>query len=126
MPKVNCSVIGCVNSTYKINKCKKETCAEHNLEAEGNYKKKVYYLECKPPFHLHTFPGPIKCQQLREEWIKAVRREHLTKKDLANPLQVIESVPFMLLMDWQLTKIPYQPFTFVMKVKNKKIKKAIT
>ena len=34
MPKLNCSV-GCSNSTYKINKWKKETCTEHNLEAEG-------------------------------------------------------------------------------------------
>ena len=38
MPKANYSVIGCSNSTYKINKWKKETCTEHNLEL-------------KPPFH---------------------------------------------------------------------------
>ena len=99
MPKVNCSVIGCANSTYKINKCKKETCAKHNLEAEGNYKKKGYYLKCKLPFHLPTFPGPIKCKQLREAWIKAVRQKYLAKKDLANQLQVIVSVPSILLMD---------------------------
>ena len=36
MPKVNCNVIGCSNSTYKINKWKKETCTKHILEAEGN------------------------------------------------------------------------------------------
>ena len=40
MPKVNCSVIGCSNSTYKIKTWKKETCTEHNLEAEDNCKKK--------------------------------------------------------------------------------------
>ena len=40
IPKVNCSVIGCSNSTYKINKWKKETCTEHNLDAEGNCIKK--------------------------------------------------------------------------------------
>ena len=39
MPKANCSVISCSNSTYKINKWK--TCTEHSLEL-------------KPPFHLHT------------------------------------------------------------------------
>ena len=80
VPKVNCSVIGCSNSTYKINKWKKETYTDHNLEAEGSYKKKGDCLECKPPFHLHTFPGPIKCKQLREAWIKAVRREPFDKK----------------------------------------------
>ena len=62
MPKVNCSVIGCSNSTYKMNKWKKETCAEHNLKAEGNCEKKADCLECKPLFHLHTFPGPFKCK----------------------------------------------------------------
>ena len=36
MPKVNCNFIGCSNSTYKINKWKKETCTKHNLETEGN------------------------------------------------------------------------------------------
>ena len=66
MPKVNLSVIDYSNSTYEINKSKKETCTECNLEAEGNCKKKVDCHECKPPFHLHTFPGPIKCKQLRE------------------------------------------------------------
>ena len=66
MPKVNLSVIDYSNSTYEINKWKKETCTERNLEAEGNCKKKGDCLECKPAFHLHTFPGPIKCKQLRE------------------------------------------------------------
>ena len=37
MAKVNCSVIGCSNSTYKCNKWKKDTCTKHNLEAEGNW-----------------------------------------------------------------------------------------
>ena len=40
MPKVNCSVFGCSNGTDKINKWKKETCTEQNLEAEGSCKKK--------------------------------------------------------------------------------------
>ena len=87
----------------------KETCTKHNLEAEGNCKKKGVYLECKPPFHLHIFPGPIKCKQLREAWIKAVRQEPF------------ESVPFILLMDWQLMKIPYEPFSLVIKRKKSRI-----
>ena len=57
--KVNCSVIGYWNSTYKINKWKKETCTEHNLEAEGNCKKKGYYLECKLPFIYIFFLAPL-------------------------------------------------------------------
>ena len=30
MPKVNCAVINCSNSTYKLNKWKQETCYERN------------------------------------------------------------------------------------------------
>ena len=85
MPKVNCSVVGYSNSTYKINKWKKGTCTEQNLEAEGNCKKKGDCLECKPPSQLHTFPGSIKCKQLREAWIKAVRREPFHKKGSWQP-----------------------------------------
>ena len=101
MPKVNCNVFGCSNSTYKINKSKKETCTEHNLEAEGDCKNKGGCLEYKPPFYLHTFPGHIKCKQLREAQINAVRQEPFDKKkDLRNHLQVIESVLFILFIDW--------------------------
>ena len=85
MPKINCSVTGCSNSTYKINKWKKETCTEHNLETEGNCKKNRDCTECKPPVHLHTFPGTIKYKQLREAWIKAVRREPFDKKGSWQP-----------------------------------------
>ena len=38
--KLDCSFIGCSNRTYKINKWKNETCTEHNVEDEGNCKKK--------------------------------------------------------------------------------------
>ena len=64
----------------KLRNEKKKICSEQNLEAEGNCKKKGDCLVCKPPFYLHTFPGPIKCKQLREAWIKVVRRESFDKK----------------------------------------------
>ena len=66
MSKVNCSVTDCSNSTYKLNKYKKQPSNEHNLETKNNCKKKGVCLKCKPPFRLHTFHGPIKCKQLRE------------------------------------------------------------
>ena len=87
--------------------------------------KKVDCIECKPPSHLYFFPGPIKFKQLREAWIKKVRRETLTKKDLGNQLQAIESVPSILLMDWKLIKIPYQPFFLIMKIKKKKSRRRL-
>ena len=63
-----------------LDKWKKETCTERKLEAEGNCKKKGGYVECKPPFPLHIFPGPIKCKKLREAYTKAVRSEPFHKK----------------------------------------------
>ena len=83
--KVNCSVIGCSNGAYRINKRKKETCTEHNLKAEGHCKKKRDYLKCKPSSRLHPFLGPIKCKQLREAWMKAVRQEPFDKKGSWQP-----------------------------------------
>ena len=103
----------------QTNRWKKETCKEHNLEADGNCKKKGDCLESKPPFHLHTFPSPIKCKQLREASIKAVRREPFDKKRSWQPAPSDRVCSFILLMDWQLMKIPYQPFFLVMKVKRK-------
>ena len=50
---------------------------------------------------------------------------HLTKKDLGNQLEVIESVPFILLMERQLIKIPKQPFFLVMKSNRKNQKEHI-
>ena len=40
----------------------------------------------------------------------------MTKNDFGNQRQVTKSIPFILLMDWQLRKIPYQPFLLVMKI----------
>ena len=80
MPKVNCSVIGCSNSTYNINNWQKEAFSEHNLEVEGTCNKIGNCLEWKPQFHLHTFSDPIKCKQLRGAWIRAVRQEPFDKK----------------------------------------------
>ena len=50
-----------------------------------NCKKKGDCNECKSPFHLHTFPGPIKCKQLRDSWIKAVRQKPFDKKGSWQP-----------------------------------------
>ena len=80
MSKVNCSVIACSNSTNKTNQWKKEICTK-----PLSCKKKRDSLECKPPIHLHTFPGLIKYKQLREAWIKAVRREPIEKKGSWQP-----------------------------------------
>ena len=58
----------------------KRTCIKHNPEAKGNCKKKEDCLECKPQFHWDTFPGPIRCEELIEAWIKAVRRKPFEKE----------------------------------------------
>lgn len=65
MPKVNCSVTGCSDSTHKLIKWKKETCTEHNI-IQGNCKNKGDCLESKRPFHLYTCPCLVKCKDLRE------------------------------------------------------------
>ena len=80
MPQANCSVIGCSNSTYKIKKLKKKLAQNRTLKLKVTARREGDCLECKPSFHLHTCPGPIKCKQLRKAWIKAVRREPTSSK----------------------------------------------
>ena len=52
MPKVNCAVKGCTNSTYRLNKWKKEVCNEH----KQNISRKECSL-CEKPFLLCKFPA---------------------------------------------------------------------
>ena len=106
----------------KLTNGKNETCTEHNPDAEGNCKKKQDCLKCKPSFHLHSFPGSIKCKKPREALIKAVKREPFDKKGPWQPAakdRVCSIHSFILLMDGRLMKVPYQPFFLVMKAKRK-------
>ena len=63
---------------------KKETCTEHNLEAEQlkvTARRKGTALNVNHRFtYIPTFSGPIKCKQLRKAWLKAVRGESFDKK----------------------------------------------
>ena len=43
MPKVNCAVVGCTNSTYRLNKWKKEVCNQHKAEKNVHYVKNHFY-----------------------------------------------------------------------------------
>ena len=52
MPKVNCAVIGCIKSTYQLNKWKKEVCNEH----EQNTSRKECSL-CEKLFLVNKFPA---------------------------------------------------------------------
>ena len=74
MPKVNFAVIGCTNSTYRLNKWKKEICNEH----EQNISRKECSL-CEKPFLLYKFPAAKQKNKERQLWIKALRREIINK-----------------------------------------------
>ena len=50
MPKVNCAVIGCSNSTYRLKKWKKLVC-DHHAPATKND------CVCAAPFKLFCFPS---------------------------------------------------------------------
>ena len=63
----NCAVIGCTNSTYRLEKWKKTSCTIHNGFVKGN-------CSCEPPFRLYCFPGQIRHNEKREKWIRLLRR----------------------------------------------------
>ena len=70
MPKVNCAVIGCTISTYRLNKWKKEVCNEH----EQNISSKECSL-CEKPFLFYKFPAAKQKNKERQLWIKALIRK---------------------------------------------------
>ena len=65
MPKVNCAVIGCTNSTYRLNKWTLEICDAHHHP--GSCITKENCKDCKKPFTLYCFPSVLKnCEKEKE------------------------------------------------------------
>ena len=77
MPKANCAVIGCTNSTYQLKKWTLEICDAHHHSGscitKGNCK------DCEKPFALYCFPSVLKNREKRKLWIKALKRENKGK-----------------------------------------------
>ena len=71
MSKVNCAVMNCSNSTYKLKKWKQEICYEHN-DFDSSCKREDY-IHCIPPFELYCFPSILGNGELRNKWIRALK-----------------------------------------------------
>ena len=67
MGKLICTVIGCTNSYYRLDKWKKSICDLHSDKTHE-------VCVCEKPFRLYCFPGPIRFHERRERWIKVIRR----------------------------------------------------
>ena len=78
MPKVNCAVINCSNSTYKLKKWK-QVCYEHN--GFDSSCKREDYIHCIPPFKLYCFPSILRNAELRNKWIRALKRQNKDKTE---------------------------------------------
>lgn len=78
MGPANCAVVGCFNSSRKIDKWKKETCNEH-----GTLQKDC---GCNPPFRLFMFPSTLRNGDKRKIWIQKLKRQ-TAKKTLWKPLE---------------------------------------
>ena len=68
MPKVNCAVISCTNSTYQLNKWTLEICDAHHHP--GSCITKENCKDCEKPFALYCFPSVLKNGEKRKLWIK--------------------------------------------------------
>ena len=73
MPKVNCAVVNCSNSTYKLKQQKQEICYEHN-DFDSSCKWE-YCIHCIPPFK-HNENA-----ELRNKWIRALKRQNKDKTE---------------------------------------------
>ena len=79
MPKVNCAVINCSSSTYKLKKWKEEICYEHN-DFDISYKREDC-IHCTPPFKLYCFSSILRNAELRNKWIRALKRQNKDKTE---------------------------------------------
>ena len=65
MPKKNCTVLNCSNSTYKLKKWKQELCYEH--DDFGSSCKREDCIHCIPLFKLYYFPSILRKAELRNK-----------------------------------------------------------
>ena len=79
MPKVNCAVRNCSKSTYKLKKWKQETCYERN-DFDSSWKQEVC-IDCIPPFKLYCFPNILRNAELRNKWVRALKRQNRDKTE---------------------------------------------
>ena len=79
MSKVNCAVINCSNRTYKLKKWKQEICYEHD-DFDSSCKWEDW-IHCIPPFKLYCFPSILRNAELRNKWIRALKRQNKDKTE---------------------------------------------
>ena len=81
MPKVNCAVVGCSSSTYRINKWKKEPCLEHGhknvVKGQCPSCEKPYSLYQIHEFRLHVSRDTL----MRDTRIQALKQEIRTEQN---------------------------------------------
>lgn len=70
MGRVNCAVIGCLNSSTKLKKWESSACEEESHK--GLLKKNC---SCEKPFILYMFPSVKRNGEKRAAWIKLLKRE---------------------------------------------------
>ena len=77
MPKVNCTVINCSNSTYKVKKWKQEIYFGH-YDYDSSCKREDC-IRCIPPFKLYYFPSILRNPELRNKWNRTLNRQNKDK-----------------------------------------------
>ena len=78
MPRKNCAVINCSNSTQKLkNGNKKSVMSITTLAVAQAEREDCIY--CIPPFKLYCFPNILRNEKLRNKWIRALKRQNKNK-----------------------------------------------
>jgi len=78
MPKVNCAVINCTNSSYQLKKWSQEKCEDHSHNGSEEIKRENC-VSCEAPYMFHCFPSILRNSEIRTSWIKAMKRENKNK-----------------------------------------------
>ena len=76
---MNCAITNCLNSTYKLKKWKQEISFEHR-DFDSRCKREEC-IHCIPPFKWWCFPSILIYAELRNKWIKALKRQNKDKTE---------------------------------------------
>ena len=74
-----CAVINCSNSTYKLKKWKQEICSEY--KDFNSSCKREEFIHCTLKLKLYCFPSILKNAELRNKWIRALKRQNKDKTE---------------------------------------------
>lgn len=74
MGPCSCTVTGCKNASYKLNKWKDSKCDIHSDKIKE-------FCGCEPPYRLYCFPAEKRYKDKRDKWISLLKKKNFDQTE---------------------------------------------